>query len=136
MEEVSLKWISGLKFLLTDKENHQVIIDSSKEGGGEGTGFKPIHLFMASIAGCMAMDIVSILKKKREDLKEFNIEITGERSQEHPKRFVKIDIKFKVNKEVKKESLKEAFLLSKEKYCSVLHSILNKPEINFYLNEK
>lgn len=133
MEKVSLKWISGLKFLLTDNENRQVFLDSSKEGGGEDDGFKPIHLFMASIAGCMAMDIVSILKKKREDLKEFGVEITGERASEHPKRFIKIDIKFRVNEEVKKEALKEAFLLSKEKYCSVLHSVLNPPEINFYL---
>ncbi|MEO0097906.1 MAG: OsmC family protein [candidate division WOR-3 bacterium] len=132
MEEVSLKWINGLKFLLTDKENHQVLLDSSKEGGGEGAGFKPIHLFMASIAGCMAMDIVSILKKKREDLKDFSIEITGERTQEHPKRFVKIDIKFRINEEVNKKSLEEAFRLSQEKYCSVLHSVLNPPEINFY----
>lgn len=133
MEKVFLKWIDGLKFLLTDNENHQVLLDSSKEGGGEGEGFKPIHLFMASIAGCMAMDIVLILKKKMENLKDFSVEITGERAQEHPRRFVKIDVKFKVNNEVNKKSLEEAFLLSKEKYCSVLHSILNKPEINFYL---
>lgn len=132
MEKVSLKWISGLKFLLTDNENHQVFLDSSKESGGEGDGFKPIHLFIASIAGCMAMDIVSILKKKRENLKDFNVEITGERAQEHPKRFVRIDIKFKVNEEVSRKSLEEAFLLSREKYCSVLHSVLNPPEINFY----
>ncbi|MCS7249784.1 MAG: OsmC family protein [candidate division WOR-3 bacterium] len=132
MERVFLKWVEGLKFLLTDTENHQVLLDTSKESGGEGKGFKPIHLFMASIACCMAMDIVLILKKKREDLKDFSVEITGERANEHPKRFVKIDIKFKVNEEVNKKSLEEAFLLSKEKYCSVLHSVLNKPEINFY----
>lgn len=132
MEKVQLKWINGLKFLLTDLEDHQVFLDSSKEGGGEGDGFKPIHLFMAAIAGCMAMDIVSILNKKREDLKDLIIEVIGERAQRHPKRFIKIDIKFKINKEVKREALKEAFLLSKEKYCSVLHSVLNKPEINFY----
>jgi len=132
MEKVELKWLKGLKFLLTDSENHQVLLDSSKEGGGEGEGFKPIHLFMAAIAGCMAMDIVSILKKKRELLKDFVVEIIGERANEHPKRFVKIDIKFKINKEVTPKAIEEAFLLSKEKYCSVLHSILNKPEINFY----
>jgi len=130
MEKVELKWLGELKFLLTDSENHQVLLDSGKEGGGGG--FKPIHLFMAAIAGCMAMDIVSILNKKRENLKDFVIEVFGERANEHPKKFVKIDIKFKINKEVSQKAIEEAFLLSKEKYCSVLHSILNKPEINFY----
>uniref|UniRef100_A0A7V3ZUR1 OsmC family peroxiredoxin n=1 Tax=candidate division WOR-3 bacterium TaxID=2052148 RepID=A0A7V3ZUR1_UNCW3 len=132
MEKVELKWLRGLKFLLIDSENHQVLLDSTKESEGQREGFKPIHLFMAAIAGCMAMDIVSILNKKRENLKDFLIEIVGERANEHPKRFVKIDIKFKINKEVNQKAIEEAFLLSKEKYCSVLHSILNKPEINFY----
>lgn len=131
MQRVTLKWVKGLQFIARDELKHEIILDTKKEVGGSETGFQPIDLMLVSLAGCMAFDIVSILQKKRADLKDFVAEVTGERYFEHPKRYTKIIVKFKVNPEVSKEDLNRAFELSKNKYCSMLATLTTPPEIEF-----
>jgi len=84
---------------------------------------------MVSLAGCMAFDIVSILQKKRTNLKSFVTEVEGERYFEHPKRYTKILVKFKANHEVNKEDINQAFEISRDKYCSVLATFKIPPTI-------
>ena len=131
MQKVSLKWIDGLRFVVNDEAGHSFVIDTKKEVGGAETGFQPVDLILVSLAGCMAFDMVSILKKIKSDLKYFSVSVEGERADEHPKRYTKIFIKFQTNKEVKELDLQKVFELSRDKYCSVFWTLKTPPEINF-----
>jgi len=131
VQKVQLKWTKGFQFIVRDDLGHEIIIDTKKEVGGTETGFQPIDLILVSLAGCMAFDIVSILQKKKVDLKSFVAEVEGERCSEHPKRYTKITVKFKANREVNKEDITRAYEISKDKYCSVLATLKNPPAIEF-----
>jgi len=131
LQKVQIKWNKGFQFTARDELGHEIIIDTKKEVGGTETGFQPIDLTLVSLAGCMAFDIVSVLKKKRTDLKSFVAEVEGERYFEHPKRYTKIIVKFKANPEVNKEDINRAFELSRDKYCSILATLKIPPAIEF-----
>jgi putative redox protein len=132
LKKVELKWVKGLQFIARDELGHEITLDTMKEVGGTETGFQPVDLILVSLAGCMAFDIVWVLKKKKIDLKNFDVKIEAERYSEHPKRYTKINIKFKTNNEVNKEALSRAFELSRDKYCSILATLKGPPpEIEF-----
>jgi putative redox protein len=131
MQKVHLKWIDNLRFFVNDESGHSLVIDTKKEVGGTETGFQPIDLILVSLAGCMAFDMVSILKKMKSELKHFSVSVEGERATEHPKRYTKILIKFKTNDEIKEADLQKVFELSRDKYCSVFWTLQIPPEINF-----
>ncbi|MEO0093635.1 MAG: OsmC family protein [candidate division WOR-3 bacterium] len=128
-----MNWIKGLQFIARDELGHEIILDTKKEVGGTETGFQPVELLLVSLAGCMAFDIVSILQKKRANLKTLNAVVEGERYFEHPKRYTKIQVRFKTNQEVNRQDLIRAFELSRDKYCSILATLKNPPEIEFQL---
>lgn len=131
MQKVQLKWNKGFQFTARDELGHEIILDTKKEVGGTETGFQPIDLILVSLAGCMAFDIVSILQKKRVDLKSFVAEVEGERYFEHPKRYTKITVKFKANPDANKQAINQAFEISRDKYCSVLATLKTPPAIEF-----
>ncbi|MEO0076762.1 MAG: OsmC family protein [candidate division WOR-3 bacterium] len=133
MPRVELKWIDGLRFVAKDDNKHSFILDTKTEVGGTETGFQPVDLILVSLAGCMAFDIVSILQKKRSELKTMTVTVEGERADEHPKRYTKINVIIKTNKEVSDADLQRAFELSRDKYCSVFWTLKIPPEINFFL---
>ncbi len=131
MQKVELKWIDSLRFVAKDENKHSFVLDTKAEVGGTETGFQPVDLILVSLAGCMAFDMVSILKKMKSDLKHFSVAVEGERAPEHPKRYTKILIKFKINKEVKDADLQKVFELSRDKYCSVSWTLKIPPIIDF-----
>ncbi|MEO0074582.1 MAG: OsmC family protein [candidate division WOR-3 bacterium] len=131
MQKVTLKWIDNLRFVVDDEAGHSFIIDTKKEVGGTEMGFQPVDLLLVSLAGCMAFDMVSILKKMRVDLKNFSVTVIGERATEHPKRFIKINLIFKTNSEIADADLQKVFELSRDRYCSVFWTLKNPPEITF-----
>lgn len=134
MRKVALHWIGNLQFVAADDNKHSLVIDTKQEVGGNETGFQPIDLLLVSLAGCMAMDIVSILRKKHLDLKSLVFDVEGERATEHPKRFTKILLKIKSNEEIPRLDLERAVELSRDKYCSVFSTLKNPPEIFFQMN--
>jgi len=78
----------------------------------------PMAAILLSVAGCTAMDVVSILKKMREPLEGLEIEIKGKRRDEYPKIYTEVHIHYKIYGDVKESSVKRAIELSQEKYCS------------------
>ena len=84
---------------------------------GEG-GISPMATILLSVAGCTAMDIVSMLKKMREPLEGLEIEIKGKRREEYPRIYTEVHIHYKMYGNVKESSVKRAIELSQEKYCS------------------
>lgn len=124
-----LHWVEKLSFVASDSFNHSIVLDTTADDGGDGRGIKPMELLLMALVGCMAMDIVAILKKKRADLRRLSAEIDGDRSPADPKRFTDIRVKFLANREVRFEDLQRSMELSRDKYCSVAGTLANAPKV-------
>ncbi len=90
-----------------------------------------MDLLLVALAGCMGMDIVSILKKKGGKIKDFEMVLSGEKNPEHPRRYLKIRYEIRCEGDYKREDLLRAFELSWDRYCSVLATLKNPPEFEF-----
>ena len=88
-------------------------------------GPSPMQSLAFALAGCMAMDVVHILKKGRQDLHGLRVDLTGVRADDHPRRFTGITLHFTVNGDIPGDVIQRAIDLSNEKYCSVWHSLRN-----------
>jgi putative redox protein len=124
---LALDWVKDLQFVASDDAGHGVVIESRREGAS--SGFTPMQLLLVAAAGCMAMDVVSILGKKRLPLRGFKVEMEGVRSDEHPKRFTKMRFVYTATGEIPQADLDEAIRLSEEKYCSVSATLKNAPRM-------
>jgi putative redox protein len=133
MPKVTLTWVKDFQFLVEDDEAHSLVVDTSKEVGGAGAAIKPIALLLAALGGCMAMDIVGILRKKRVRLQGFSIDVEGERAPEHPKRYSHIKVIIRPRGDVSHADLQQAFELSRDKYCSIHATLRTPPPIDFVL---
>lgn len=131
MARASLRWVENLTFVVTDSAGRSVVLDTTPEQGGDGRGVKPMELLLMALAGCMAMDIVSILKKKRADVKRLNAEVEGTRNETDPKQFTDIKVVFRANREVRLEDLQRSLELSRDKYCSVSATLRLAPKVSY-----
>jgi putative redox protein len=84
-----------------------------------GQGATPMELLAVSLAGCTAMDVVSILQKMRQPLEAFRVEVNGERAGEHPKRFLSVQVVYYLKGALDEKKVQRAIALSEAKYCSV-----------------
>ena len=97
-----------------------VQIDGSEEIGGSNSGARPMELLLMGLGSCGAMDIVSILKKQKQNLRDFKIIINGERDYDQtPAMFTNIKIDFQFHGDLDPNKVEKAVNLSMEKYCSV-----------------
>jgi putative redox protein len=123
---LTLQWVKGLQFVAQDDNGHGIVVESSKDG--VAAGFTPMQLILMAAAGCMAMDVISILQKKRLPVQAFRVLMDGERATEHPKRFTKMSFVYEVTGEVPQAAVDEAIKLSEERYCSVSATIKQAPK--------
>lgn len=132
---IDLSWNGNLAFEAKTESKHRFSMDAKPEAGGANNGPTPMEVLLVSLAGCTAMDVVSILKKKRVDLQGMTIKVNGERATEHPKFFTKIGVEFEVEgKRIREEDVKQAVELSRDKYCSVSAMLKEKAEISYKWN--
>ena len=87
------------------------------------SGPSPMQALGFALAGCMAMDLVHILKKGRHDVRGLRVDLKGERTQTEPRRFTRIELRYTITGNVPAEPIERAIQLSREKYCSVWHSM-------------
>jgi len=121
-----LVWKSGLSFSGLTGTGFTVPIDTSVNHGGLNEGPSPMELVLLSLGGCTAMDVISILQKKRQEVTSFEVLLHADRSSEHPKVFTDITVEFVVTgHHVDEEAVKRAVELSETKYCSV-NAMLSK----------
>ncbi|MCS6820017.1 MAG: OsmC family protein [Chitinophagales bacterium] len=116
------KVVHQAKMLLEAHQNeHKFLIDAAPESGGEGKGVRPKALILTSLAGCTAMDVLSLLQKMRVEFSDFSVEAEGELTEEHPKIYHKVWLKYfiRLSNEADKEKMEKAVSLSQEKYCGV-----------------
>lgn len=98
-------------------------MDAAPAIGGKQKGLRPMEFLAGSLAGCMSIDILLIMKKQRIDVKHFEIKINGQRREQIPAKFETIELEFIVDAGVPLDKLDRAVHLSHEKYCSVSASI-------------
>jgi putative redox protein len=113
----------------------KVHIDGSPEMGGEGLGVRPMEMVLMALASCSALDLVSILKKQKQDLKDFSVSVEGQRREELPPVFTKIDMAFTLKGDIDPAKAERAAELAVKKYCSV-HDMLvaGGVEINYTID--
>jgi putative redox protein len=112
-------------FEIKNENDATAVVDATPNIGGKNKGLTPMQLLAGSLAGCMSIDVISILNKQKIEPSYFAIEIQATKKEGQPSPFEQIKLLFKVDKEVPKDKLEKAISLSKEKYCSVYFS-LNK----------
>jgi putative redox protein len=101
-------------------DGYEVPIDADKSVGGEGRGPKPKGLMLTALAGCTAMDVISILRKMKIEPESFSVETEAELTDDHPKVFKAIRIVYRLRgKGIEREKVKKAVELSQDKYCGV-----------------
>ena len=112
-------------------DGFQFLIDADREVGGQNRGPKPKGLTLVSLAGCTGMDVISILKKMRVGVDGFEVENDAVLSEEHPKKFQEITIRYIFRgQDLPVEKIKKAVSLSQERYCGVFATLEPVVKIN------
>lgn len=107
-------------FAAIDANGHRVLMDTSPETGGNNYGSRPMQLMLMALAGCSAIDVISILQKQRQTVQDYRMVVRGEREQgKEPSLWKQIEVDFYIYGEVEEAKAQRAADLSIEKYCSV-----------------
>lgn len=120
---LSLDWHGDFSFA-SSAGSPAIALDSGKPEVAS-----PMQALAYGAMGCMAMDVVLILKKGRHDLKGLKVQFDGERAGDHPKRYTKMHLRFDVTGDVPEDAVVRALQLSRETYCSVSNTL--RPDIDF-----
>ncbi|WP_062353619.1 OsmC family protein [Bacillus kwashiorkori] len=132
--ETTIKWIGKMAFASTTPSGHELKMDASEEVGGENSGPRPTEMLLNAVAGCTGIDIISILHKMRLEPTSFLMDVKGERAENHPKKFTKIHIHYALEGELPEDKVVRAIELSKNKYCSVSHSLDSTITVSYSIN--
>lgn len=129
-ETINVSWMDGMAFEANVSGN-KIIIDATENVGGKNRGPQPKPLMMVSLAGCTAMDVISILEKMRVKVDKFNVRVEGELTEEHPKHFSKMNIIYEfTGKELPMAKLEKAVNLSQDRYCGVSYNYRESFELS------
>jgi putative redox protein len=117
-----IKWLDKLEFVGTDSTKHSLVMSSQDEENA--TGLKPSELLLLALGGCTAVDVVTIMRKKRQAVTGLEINVRGEQDEDPPWTFRHIHLEYVVRgKGLSEKGLAQAIELSEEKYCSVKNSL-------------
>jgi putative redox protein len=119
-----LVWTEALRFDATSARISTVV------DGDSSAGPSPVQMLVLGLAGCMAADVVDIIRKGRHSLTGFSAHILAERAQEPPTRVVRAELHFHVRGDVPATAVERAITLSRDKYCSVWHSLREDIELS------
>jgi len=116
---VNIEWAGNMAFE-AEVNDFKIMIDAVPDVGGQNKGPRPKPLTLVSLGGCTGMDVISILTKMRVKPDYFNVEVTGELTEEHPKYFHTIKIRYIFRgKDLPMDKLEKAVSLSQDRYCGV-----------------
>ena len=114
-----VKWLDNMSFVGESPSGHSVVMDGPPEAGGRNLGVRPMEMLLLGLGGCSSFDIVSMLKKGKQDIIDCEVEISAERADTEPKVFTKIHLHFIISgNDLSEKRVKRAIELSAEKYCS------------------
>lgn len=116
--DAKVTWQGQMSFSGTADTGFTIPLGADPSVGGDNDGFRPMELMAISLAGCTAMDVISILTKKRQEVTAFEVRVHVERATEHPKVFTHVQIKYLVEgRQIDPEAVKRAIELSTTQYC-------------------
>ena len=116
---ISVNWVDGMLMVGKSHSGHSITMDGPPEIGGENLGVRPMEMLLLGVAGCTMIDVVTTLKKMRQNLTNCETKLSAERADEHPKVFTDIHIQFIVKgQDLDPKKVEKAITLSAEKYCS------------------
>ncbi len=114
----SINWEGGMKFVGAGPSGFPIQMDAESTLGGNDSGVRPMELMALGLIGCQAMDVISILQKKRQQVTKFEVRFDGPRSPEYPKVFTRAEITFVVTgKQVSEDAVLRSIELAATKYC-------------------
>lgn len=117
--QARIKWVQDAMFLGESGSGHSVVMDGPEDHGGRNMGVRPMEMMLMGLGGCTSFDVMSILKKSRQDVVDCVAELQAERADAVPSVFTKIHVHFVVKgRQLKEAQVKRAVALSAEKYCS------------------
>lgn len=129
-KKISVKWLEKQQFVGTDSTKHSVVL--SGQDDENGTGMSPSQLLLVALGGCTAYDVVSILKKKRQQLTGLEVTVTGEQEADPPWTYRKIHVHYEVRgKGLREKAIRAAIEISEQKYCSVAATLRGAVEITY-----
>jgi putative redox protein len=117
---VTVSLVDEMRFTLSTGSGHEITIDASPAVGGHDAGPRPMELVLAGLAGCGSMDVISILRKMRQRVTGYEVTARGETAEEHPRRYVQIDVVHRITGDgVAEANVRRAIYLSMSRYCPV-----------------
>jgi putative redox protein len=115
---VRAKLETAMRFTATADSGHSVTLDAAGHAGGQNAGFRPMEMLLVGLAGCTGMDVISILRKKRQQVTGYEVHVEGVRAEENPMVFVDITVEHVVTgHQVQPEAVERAIELSEKRYC-------------------
>ena len=128
-EKINVTWMDEMAFE-TEVNGFKIVIDAEERVGGKNRGPRPKPLTLVSLAGCTAMDVISILTKMRVKPDYFNVEVSGELTDEHPKYYHTINLRYIFRgKDLPMDKLEKAVNLSQDRYCGVTEMLKKSANI-------
>ncbi len=120
MIEANVTLLENMHFSATASSGHTLHLDADPEAGGTEQGFRPMELLLVGFGGCSGMDVLSLLRKKRQAVTGLEIVVKGEKAEDFPKVYKAIHIAYLIKgKGITKEAVERSIALSLDKYCSV-----------------
>ncbi|MDO9599734.1 MAG: OsmC family protein [Azoarcus sp.] len=128
--ECTIKWVDGMTFMAETGSGHLITMDGAPEAGGRNLAPRPMEMMLAGAGGCTAFEVVLILKRRRQDVRDCSVRLEADRADTDPKVFTRIRFHYTITgKNLKPESVERAIHLSAEKYCSASIMLAKTAEI-------
>lgn len=116
----NVQLIREMEFRGRAPNGHELTIDTSSDHGGHALGLEPLDLVLMALGGCMGLDVISILRKKRQEVTNYDIKITAQQADEHPRVYTHIELEHVVaGRNIDENAVARAIELSETKYCPV-----------------
>lgn len=124
--QATVRWIDGAMFLGESGSGHTVVMDGPEANGGRNVGIRPMEMLLIGAGGCSSFDVVSILKKSRQDVVSCDAEVTATRADAIPAVFETLKLHFRITgRKLSEKQVERAVELSAEKYCSATIMLAN-----------
>ena len=133
MQTAHVQWVGKERFIAQSPSGHLVAVDSDRSSNGAPS---PMELLLVALGACTATDVVSILAKQRQKLESLEVEVSGERAEEPPRMWTRLEIVYKLRGLLDERAVERAVRLSEEKYCSVAATLRKTASITYRIEIK
>jgi len=132
MPYAKVTYTNGLQFVGEASSGHAIVMDGDPGFGGHNTGLRPMELLLLGLGSCTGMDVISVMKKKKQDVTGLEINVEGHKEENYPKKFTDINIEFIIKgRNISEDTVKRSIDLSMNKYCSVKATLEGTAKISF-----